>query len=237
MQNGVQSRSVPPRKVNLSWLSLGVLLIVVWLLFFDGLATLVRTGSTVQTGATRVANTVIAADAPPTAAVIITSHEIIIPTRVVPGIVIEAVRDQPAPAATATVLPANCVVITWRDGSQGCTNGAEIDATHSQPGYCTIVHGSCTNGQPAGLIEQVDPEVAAEPTPTPWPAKVDVSSGTTWSGWQEADGTSCVAVQFSDGHRQQNCGPKGVKYPAGTLEFIARMIIDGRLGPGGFPRG
>lgn len=236
----------PDKKPQLTWPGLIVVGVAIWFLFFGGLEAVTKTSTTIQKGATGVAQTASAAN--PTAAILAPTRRLVIPTNrpdsgdgagLGGGGRVESTPTS-VPSETPTATPKDCVLITWRNGSQGCTDGSSIDAAHSQPGYCVIVQGMCANGHPAGVIESIDPEIAAEPTPTYWAAQVDVAvinAGTTWSGWQGPDGTSCVAVQFADGRRQQNCGPQGVKYDSDDLEFIARLIIDGKLGPGGFPKG
>lgn len=252
-----------PPKLEVSWKSIGILLLVFWLLFLGGLERIANIGTTIERGATRTAATAGAVGAAgatgtPSANKPTATVRIVIATPrpgvvVVPGTGSGTGNGDPAPETTPTAVPsatpvpvpADCVLITWQDGSQGCTDGRVISAERSRPGYCTPVQNydgtnTCTNGELAGIVNWVDPEIAAEPTNTPWPAKVSdetLRTGTFFTTWYEPDGTSCVAVAFADGHKQQNCGPKGVKYNAGTLEFIARLIIDGKLGPGGFPKG
>jgi hypothetical protein len=148
------------------------------------------------------------------------------------GLTISAATPTAAPSAT----PLPCVLTTWPNGSQSCSDGRHIDAAHSQAGYCTpVVWGdgsvSCNDGKPSGNVVWADPEVQAEPTNTPWPAAP--SDGVQWTASDGPNGNTCVTVGA-----QTACSDPGVKLDADDAAFVARLIEDGKIEQGaGTPKG
>ncbi len=176
---------------------------------------------------------------------------IIIPTAVVSksksagggttGAVAKASTPTSAPTEQPSPTPRPCILTTWPDGSQSCDDGTHIDDVHSKPGYCKLVDWddgttSCANGDHAGKIIRIDPEIAAEPTPTYWPA--EPTNNVKWSSGDGPNNNTCVTVTFADQHTQTSCSDANVKLDANDAEFVARMIEDGRIKPGvGTPKG
>ena len=74
----------------------------------------------------------------------------------------------PVNTPVATNVPDAKPLCTWQDGSQSNCDGTQIDAEHSQPGYCTPVQWedgtmSCNDGRPSGTVDWPREQ------PTPWP--------------------------------------------------------------------
>lgn len=233
-------------KPKVSWLFLGIMALVGWVLFFDGFTVL---GQILTPEAPKTIYQTATAGPTSNAIGIELPTALIRPTRQIaqstttPNTVMpptSTVTSGALPTATPQATP-ECVLATWHDGSQSCSDGRPIDAAHSQPAYCTPVlnidgTATCTNGHDAGVVDWADPEVAAEPVNTPWPAEPPV--GAMWSATLESNGSTCITVRFADEHTQTACTKPGIRLDADDTKFVARMILDGRIPPGaGVPNG
>lgn len=247
---GTKERPPATAPLELSWGTLAIVVVLAWLILFDGwrvftvtipTPTIFQTATPGQVGVARkeeIANVVVPTSARPLA------------TQTPPnprslgeesGIVGVASVDEATATLQPTATAEHCVLTTWVDGSQSCNDGRAIDAAHSIPGYCKPIVWqdstvSCDDGKPAGNVIWPDPEVLADPTNTPWPAAP--TSNVTWAAVDGPDGNTCVTVTFGDSHTQTACSASNVKLDNDDAAFVARMIQDGKVKPGvGAPKG
>ena len=240
--------SVLQPKLTVSWTMLGAVVLIVWLLVFDGWRVLTPNAPPPTIFQTATLERAIVARAPvgnivipqPTAPNRITTQASVPPSAPA-AIVGMAQVDTATSVATAAPAAQPCVLTTWVDGSQSCDDGRPIDAAHSVPGYCAPIRWaddsvSCNDGKPAGRVIWPDPEVAADPTSTPWPAAP--TSAVTWDATDGPHNNTCVSVTFPDHHTQTACSDPNVHLDDNDTAFVARMIEDGRIAPGvGVPKG
>lgn len=163
---------------------------------------------------------------------------VIVATRLPPVVYITPVMVPSRPTTVIAVyeqptspMPVECILATWPDGSQSCSDGIAIDEAHSQPGYCNVIvwdngQYGCDDGKPAGIVVATAIPVEQRPTPDP----VGAQGEYTVSSDQK-----CVTAINPSGQAETRCADEPMSQS--TIDWLTRAIEDGRAPGEGVPKG